>query len=162
MNTGTNNRKTSTFISNSMLQVVPLSNSPIQWEMESSAEINWEMQGSADINIVVHKPVKTPSFRKANSVLVLSIPRGSEIGPWHLKSVLLVQISRSRRESVATTWLEGVAEYGVGKGDDEAILDLVVSLGEYRDSLEKRKGKLGDSARKELDRLRKLIRTSSG
>ena len=74
-----------------------------------------------------------------------------------MKSVILVQVSRTRRESVATTWLEGVAEYGTGAGDNEAISDLVVSLGEYRKALEKRERKLGDSARKELDCLRRLI-----
>ena len=150
MSTGTNKLKASAFISNPMLRVVPLSQSPVLWEMENSVEIK----------LVIHKPVKTPILRNPNSVTVLSIPRGSEIGDWRLKSVLLVQISHSRSESVATTWLEGVAEYGAGTGDNEAISDLVVSLGEYRKSLEKREKKLGDSTRKELDCLRRLIKFS--
>ena len=150
MSTGTNKLKASAFVSNPMIRVVPLSSSPIQWEMEDSAEIR----------LVVHKPVKTPSLRKPSSVTVLSVPRDSEIGSWRLKSVMLVQVSRARRESVATIWLEGVAEYGTGAGDNEAISDLVVSLGEYRKSLEKRERKLGDSARKELDCLRRLIEHS--
>ena len=77
-----------------------------------------------------------------------------------MESVMLVQISHARRESVATIWLEGIAEYGTGAGDSEAISDLVVSLGEYRKSLEKRERKLGDSARKELDCLVRLIEHS--
>ena len=147
MSTVTNKLKASAFVSNPMIRVVPLSSSPLQWELE----------GNVEIRLVVHKPIKTPSLRKPSSVTVLLIPRKSEIGGWRLKSVMLVQVSRSRRESVATTWLEGIAEYGTGAGDNEAVSDLVVSLGEYRRSLEKRERKLGDSARKELDCLRRLI-----
>ena len=150
MSTGTNKLKASAFVSNPIIRVVPLPSSPLQWELESSAEIK----------LVVHKPVRTPIPRKPSSVTVLLIPRKSEIGGWRLKSVTLVQVSLARRESVATIWLEGVAEYGTGAGDNEAISDLVVSLGEYRKSLEKREKKLGDSARKELDCLRRLIEHS--
>ena len=150
MSTVTNKLKASAFVSNPMIRVVPLPSSPIQWESVSSAEIR----------LVVRKPVKTPGLIKPSSVTVLSIPRDSEIGGWRLKSVMLVQISRARRELVATIWLEGFAEYGTGVGDNEAISDLVVSLGEYRKSLEKRERKLGDSARKELDCLRRLIERS--
>lgn len=147
MGTITNELNASVFVSSPMIRLVPLSSSPIQWESQRSEEIR----------LVVHKPVKTPNLRKPSSVTVMSIPRDSEIGGWRLKSMMLVEISRARRESVATTWLEGVAEYGTGVGNDEAISDLVVSLGEYRKALEKRERKLGDSARRELDCLRRLI-----
>lgn len=150
MSTGTNKLKASAFVSNPIIRVVPLSSSPIQWKPKTSLEIR----------LLVHKPVKTPIIRKPNALTVLSIPRDSEIGGWRLKSVMLVQISRARRESLATTWLEGIAEYGTAEGDSEAIIDLVISLGEYRESLEKREGNLGDSARKELDCLRSLIERS--
>jgi len=89
------------------------------------------------------------------------LPRDSEIGDWRLKSIILVQIRTTRKEWLATTWLEGIAEYGVGEGGSEAIIDLVVSLGEYRESLEKREVNLGDSARRELDYLRRLIERRS-
>ena len=147
MSTVTNKLEASAFVSNPVIQVVPLSTSPIQWELESSAEIR----------LVVHKPVKTPNLRKPSSVTILSIPRNSEIVGWHLKSLLLVQINHTQKESVATTWLEGIAEYGVAKNESGAIIDLVVSLGEYLEALERREKNLGDSARKELNYLRRLI-----
>ena len=162
MSTGTNKLKASAFVSNPIIRAVPLSNPPIIRVVPlSSSPLQWEMEGSAEIRLVVHKPVKTPISRKPSSVTVLLIPRKSEIGGWRLKSVMLVQVSRARRESVATIWLEGVAEYGTGAEDDEAISDLVGSLGEYRKALEKRERKLGGSARKELDCLRRLIERSS-
>ena len=42
----------------------------------------------------------------------------------------------------------------------EAIIDLVISLGEYHESLEEHEEDLGDSARRDLDCLRRLIRRS--
>ena len=148
MSTVTNLLKASAFVSNPMIRVVPLLSSPIQWESESSAEIR----------LVVHKPVKTPNLRKPSSMTVLSIPRDSEIAGWHLKSLLLVQISHTQKGSVATTWLEGIAEYGAAKNGSEAITDLVVSLGEYLEALERREKDLGDSACNELNCLRRLIK----
>lgn len=161
MSTGTNKLKASAFVSNPIIRAVPLSNPPIIRVVPlSSSPLQWELEGNVEIRLVVHKPVKTPIPRKPSSVTVLLIPRKSEICGWRLKSAILVQVSRTRRESVATTWLEGIAEYGTGAGDNEAISDLVVSLGEYRKSLEKRERKLGDSARKELDCLVRLIERS--
>jgi len=151
MKTISNKLKASAFVSNPGIQVDSLSSFPIQLELKISPEIR----------LVVHKPGKTPSLRKTSSLTVLSIPRNSEISGWCLKSVMLVQVSRAQKESLAMIWLEGVAEYGTGEGDSEAITDLVVSIGEYRESLEKREKKLGDSARKELDCLRRLIERSS-
>ena len=69
-----------------------------------------------------------------------------------------MQIRYTPKEYVAATWLEGIAEYGAAQGQTEAVADLVVSLGEYKESLEKRETKLGDSARRELDYLRRLIK----
>lgn len=125
-----------------------------------SSSIPWSSETSSEIRLLVHKPVKTPRLYKLSSITVLSIPRDSEIVGWHLKSLLLVQVSHTRRGSLATTWLEGVAEYGTGKDQAEAVTDLVISLGEYCKSLEKQEDKLGDSARKELNCLRRLIKRS--
>ena len=122
-----------------------------------TAPLLWSSQTSLGIMLTVHKPVKTPGYRKMNSLTVLSIPRDSTVAGWHLKSLLVVQISHKRKELVATTWLEGVAEYGTAKNENEAIADLIVSLGEYLEVLEGRENNLGDSARNELDCLRRLI-----
>ena len=95
------------------------------------------------------------------TVTAVVIPHDTSIAGWHLKSLLLVEITPADMEFVATTWLEGVAEYGTGETEADAKTDLVVSLGEYREALEERQDKLGDSALRELDYLRKLIERSS-
>jgi hypothetical protein len=64
---------------------------------------------------------------------------------------------RVGREWVATTWLEGVLEYGNGATANDSLADLIVSIGEYRESLERREEDLGDSALRELSYLRRLI-----
>lgn len=127
------------------------------------ADLAWSRsRTSPELKFPVHKPGKTVAPFKSPTLSVYSLPRRTEISGWRLKTLLLIQVRRTRRESVATTWLEGMVEYGTGKGESEAIADLVVSLGEYRESLEKREKNLGDSARKELDYLRKLVeRTGS-
>ena len=123
-----------------------------------SKSADWsKSQTSPELRIIVHKPWKTPGFRKSNTLTVFALPRDTKIASWHLKTMLLIQIRHTRRESLATTWFEGMAEYGTGQGQSEAITDLVNSLGEYRESLEKREKNLGGSARKELDYLRRLI-----
>lgn len=96
-----------------------------------------------------------------NVPMVLPIPRDTQVAGWRLKSLLLVQTKPARKGWVATGWLEGIAEYGTAENETDAITDLVVSLGEYKEALEKREEGLGDSARRELDYLRKLIERSS-
>lgn len=137
----------SAFVSNPEICIVAFPSLPIELKSETSPEISF----------VVHNPGKTLTRGKSNTLTVLTLPRDSEIGDWRLKSIILVQIRHTQKEYLATTWLEGIAEYGVGKGESEAIIDLVVSLGEYRDSLEKQEVNLGDSARRELDYLRRII-----
>lgn len=127
---------------------------------ESNPSVELVPETGPEIRLVVHKPGGTPRLRRVSAVTVVSILRDAEIRGYRLKLAMLVELHRARRESLATTWLEGVAEYGTGKTDDEAITDLVVSLGEYRECLEKRERSLGNSARKELDCLRRLIERS--
>ena len=141
----------SAFISNPEIRIMAFPSPPIELKSETSPEIIF----------VMHNPGKTLTRGRSNTVTVLTLPRDSEIGDWRLKSIILVQIRTTRKEWLATTWLEGIAEYGVGEGGSEAIIDLVVSLGEYRESLEKREVNLGDSARRELDYLRRLIERRS-
>ena len=146
----------SAFFSSPEIGLVALSSPPIRFDWLTNPEFK---------PLVLHKPVKTPNPRKADSLTVpayLVISNDSQIGDWRLKSVMVVQLRRTRKQWLATTWLEGVAEYGTAETDGEAITDLVVSLGEYRESLEKREKKLGDSARNELAYLRNLIERSGG
>lgn len=141
----------SAFVSNPEIRIMAFPSPPIELKSKTSPEIRY----------LVHKPGKTLTRGLSNTLTVCMLPRDSEIGDWRLKSIILVQIRTTRKEWLATTWLEGIAEYGVGEGGSEAIIDLVVSLGEYRESLEKREVNLGDSARRELDYLRRLIERRS-
>jgi hypothetical protein len=68
----------------------------------------------------------------------------------------MAEISTSGREVMASTYLE-IAEYGVGASLEDAVADLLTSLSDYRESLEKREDRLGPPAVDDLERLRKLI-----
>jgi hypothetical protein len=92
-----------------------------------------------------------------DSNFVISIPQGTEVDDWSVNAIIVVQMRRVRKEWVATTWLEGVIEYGNGASADDSLADLIVSIGEYRESLERRAEQIGDSALSELSYLRRLI-----
>lgn len=109
---------------------------------------------------VIYSPVRTPNLRKADSLTVFAIPQDTSIKGWHLKSALLGHLRPVRKQWIATTWLEGVEEYGTGKTESEAVVDLVTSLGEYRLSLEKREKNIGELTKRELGYLRRLIEPS--
>ena len=80
-----------------------------------------------------------------------------EVCGYKLKTQLLVELRQTWQQCLASTGLEGVIEYGVGKSDTEAIVDLVSSLGDYKASLMKRKDTLGQSAIHDLEFLERLI-----
>lgn len=88
---------------------------------------------------------------------VLALPKNITVGVWHLNSIIIVQLRSIPKGWLATIWLDDIAEYGTGVTEADALSDLVDSLGEYLESLEKRKHKLGDSAREELAKLRSII-----
>ena len=142
--------------------MIPLSNELAPSAFVTNPEIDLTGGTSPEIRFTVHKPAKSPTPRKISSLTLVAFPRDIEIGGWGLKSVLLVQVRRVRKGFVANIWLEGAAEYGTGVGETEAISDLIVSLGEYRESLQRREATLGDSAQRELDCLRKLIERRPG
>lgn len=90
-------------------------------------------------------------------VSIATIPEGTIIGtgPW-----------KTRRESVAEVRLEGsgivamhydVDEYGIGQSTREALADLLVSLVDYRSSLEKREKRLAAKEQADLALLRVLL-----
>jgi hypothetical protein len=74
----------------------------------------------------------------------------------HLKSVLLVKLRTSESGVLAITYLD-TEEYGWGKTENEAIIDLITSLVEYMESLEARQDQLGDSAVTDLEKLHALL-----
>ncbi len=144
-------------ISNELQSSAFVSNPEISIVLVSSPFIQLKPVSSPHIEFVVHRAGSTLTRVKPNALTVLALPKDSTIAGWKLKSVILVRIRYTRKQCVAITWLEGIAEYGAGERESEAITDLVDSLGEYRQSLERREAHLGDLARKELDYLRKLV-----
>ena len=79
---------------------------------------------------------------------------------WKLYDDLFVEVRTSLAEVVAITHLT-VEEYGVGLSFEEAMLDLLRSLSDYRQSLEGREEVLGESAKEDLRILRSLITRKS-
>ncbi len=101
---------------------------------------------------------KIPNSRKSRIALtVIVLDRDSEFAGWKLLAPLVIQSESKSRSAVASTWLEGVSEFGHGNTVDESLIDLITSLGEYRQSLEHQEALLGDSALLELTLLRKMI-----
>ena len=118
----------------------------------------------ADIRIGSNENLIAPVRRSAGtdagqseSLEMRLLYEGITVGVYKLKTQLLMEIRRNRDQCIASTWLEGVVEYGVGDSDSEAIVDLVYSLGDYRVSLLKRKDSLGESAKRDLKLLERLI-----
>ena len=110
----------------------------------------------------VHEPVSLRLSDRFESVSFGVVPHDSTIAGWHLKSVLAAEIRTTvEAGSLATVQLEGIAEYGTGADPIDAIEDLVDSLGEYREVLEGREDRIGESALADLTRLRKLIERAS-
>ena len=118
---------------------------------------------SPEFTFFYPQPVGTPRLRQVKSLGLFSIPRDTQVGDWRLKSVLLAQLKTTRKQWVAMTHLAGIAEYGTGKSEVEAITDLIVSLGECRYVLERRAEtrRLGASTREGLECLQNLIERAS-
>ncbi len=91
------------------------------------------------------------------AVYSIYLAKGWQLGNWQLASGLLVALQQTTSQIVVATWLETVEEYGIGATPEEAIADLISSLGEYKESLGKRREQLGPSALRDLVCLQKLI-----
>lgn len=118
-------------------------------------QIYWRT--SVEVKRVVYKSAGTPKLGRIESVTVLALPKDITVGAWHLNSIIIVQLRSIPKGWLATIWLEDIAEYGTGVTEADAVSDLVDSLGEYLESLAKRKHKLADSAREELAKLSSII-----
>ena len=79
---------------------------------------------------------------------------------WELASFLLVQVRSSLTEVLAIARLT-VEEYGEGQTHEDAVLDLLRSLGDYRRSLEVREDRLASEGREDLKILRQLMHPKS-
>ncbi len=70
----------------------------------------------------------------------------------------MVEVNTSWEEVIAITYLT-VQEYGIGDSFGSAIEDLLTSLSDYYQSLESRQSQLAPPASKDLEILRRLIRS---
>ena len=104
-----------------------------------------------------YSTTSTPRLVGDEALTLITVLRDSIIGDWRLVDSLVGQVQRGPNKVLATTWLEGLVEYGEGRTDAEAIEDLVVSLGEYRESLEQREARLEESAAIDLKCLRRIV-----
>ena len=88
------------------------------------------------------------------------IPSGySWDGGWELAGDLVVEIQTSGEEVLAVAHQLTIEEYGAGASLKEAVQDLLISLSEYRESLEEREANLGAPAVADLAKLRGIIRS---
>ncbi len=79
---------------------------------------------------------------------------------WELARDLIVEVQTSEQETIALTRLS-LGEYGIGCNLKEAVQDLLLSLSDYHDALESREGHLADSAKDELNSIRRILRRST-
>ena len=123
----------------------------------SSPVVPSSFVSSSHMVVTVAPSVATPSVPMVGAVSLVSLPAGLDLGGWRLKCLLLALLETTLRGTIASTWLHGVSEYGTGETEEEAVGDLIDSLGEYLQSLEGRETRLADVALEELNHLRTLI-----
>jgi hypothetical protein len=109
-----------------------------------------------DLKLVGIGSIGTP-IPETTTLKVLSLHKDQIIAGIKIKSVMLVQLRYVPEGVLVETWLEGAYEYGVADSDIGAIEDLVISLNEYLSILINNKESLGDSAKKELNTLQRVI-----
>lgn len=93
----------------------------------------------------------------SNTVGIFTIAKGTFIagGPWKIATDSVAEIRHEGSNFIAVHY--DVDEYGIGNSSEEAVADLLISLIDYRTSLEKRENKLAAKERSDLDRLKRLL-----
>lgn len=88
---------------------------------------------------------------------IVQIPKDTIIGggPWKIKLDSVAELRREGSDIVVIHY--DVDEYGIGKTPEEAVADLLVSLVDYRASLEKREKRLAAEGQADLALLRGLL-----
>ena len=119
---------------------------------------------SAPLTTAISDPCRTfPKFVSLQSVSggLLLLPRGHTWKNGQLKTSLLVNFGFDHDGWVATAYLgTDILEYGIGNSQASAVMDLLVSLAEYRESLEKRQDRIGQLGQEELRYLQTLVRVN--
>ncbi len=144
-------------ISNELRSTPFATNPQIFLKYERTPDISFTFSNSPRIIFNIMGTVKSPVLESESGLTLLLVPRDTHIDDLCLRSFLLVKILQTKEGVLAESWLEGIYEYGSGQIASEAVIDLIISLGEYLDSLEEREARLGESAKRELDALRKLV-----
>ena len=85
------------------------------------------------------------------------LPRGRRGGEYQLKADLTVEIEHSSEGWAATIEVECLFEYGWGSTEEEAIADLVCSLGDYKRWMIERKGNLADCSARDLELIESMV-----
>lgn len=88
---------------------------------------------------------------------IATIPKGTLIGggPWKIRLDSVAELRREGSSIVAIHY--NVDEYGIGETAEEALLDLLTSLVDYRAFLEKRGKRLAAKEQSDLAQLRTLL-----
>ena len=110
--------------------------------------------------IAVSSPIHSADPGHTEAITAMPLETGYAAKGWELLSSLTIQIRTTSDRVIVETWLESLFEYGTGSSNEEAIADLVVSIGEYLELLEARQPELGDIALKEFAHLRRLVTRS--
>ena len=149
--TFSNELTSNAFFTNPQIKLTPSRTPDIRLSWWNSPNIMFNIFGTSE----THNIESAPTFT------LLSILKGTTIHKYIFQSVLLVQLRQTQEGVLAETWLEGVNEYGTGQDVNEAVTDLIVSLGEYLEVLKEQQNRLSDSAKLEYDTLNKLITQNS-
>jgi hypothetical protein len=88
---------------------------------------------------------------------IATIHKGTLIGggPWKTGLDSVAELRREGSKIVAMYY--NVDEYGIGDSSEEALADLLVSLVDYRASLEKRENRLAAKEQSDLASLKTLL-----
>lgn len=85
------------------------------------------------------------------------LPTGRRGGDYQLKAELTVEMEHSSEGWAATVEVEGLYEYGWRATEEEAIDDLVRSLGDYKLWLIERKSNLADCSARDLELIEGMV-----
>ena len=85
------------------------------------------------------------------------LPKGRRGCHHQLKADLPVEIKQTSEEWFATVEVECLYEWGVGEREEQAIDDLVCSLGDYKLWLDKHRGSLAECSARDLELIENMV-----
>ena len=85
------------------------------------------------------------------------LPKGRRGCHHQLKTDLTVEIKQTSEEWFATVEIECLYEWGVGETEEQAIDDLVCSLGDYKLWLDKHRDNLAECSSRDLELIENMV-----